>query len=53
MKSSIAMIQDAKTADQVRAIVNYVNWSQPTGAMRRMVLRIARKRIQDIERDRV
>ena len=53
MKSVIAMIAEAQTVEQVRAVVNYANWSKPDGRMRRLFLRVAKKRIEQLERNRV
>ena len=50
MRSIIAMIADAKTVGQVKAVVNYANWTKPDGQMRRLYLRTAKKRIEQLER---
>lgn len=48
MKSIAQQIREAKTEQEVRFILNFMNWTKPTGGERRRFLRLAYDRLRDI-----
>lgn len=48
MKSIHAMLKEATTVDQVRKVMNYANWTRPSGRDRRDYLAVMKLRLKEL-----
>lgn len=48
MKPVTEMLAEAPNEDRIRYVLNYANWTNPTGHLRRIYIRAANKRRKEL-----